>query len=146
MFKTLLIPIDEFSLKEANLRKIRVLVKKAQASVVLVHVSNPTPPSVYKPNGHGTTYISLSDHLKACEAHSEQLFHRFSKALGRHAAPKRLHLYHSDASAGILEAAKKVRADLILMASHHYPPVFGITSASDIYRVTASATYPVLVC
>lgn len=146
MFKKLLIPIDEFSLKDVNARKLRALIRKAGAQVVLVHVSNPTPPTLYRASGNGLSYISLSDHLKACEAHADHLFARFSHLLGRQSSVKTLHVYHSDVAVGIQEAAHKAKTDLILMASHRYPPVFGITSASDVNRVISTGSVPVIVC
>lgn len=146
MFRKMLIPIDEFSLKNVNARKLKALIRKAQGQVVLVHVSNPSPPTLYRGIGNGLSYISLADHLKACEAHADHLFTRFSRLLGLKSSAKTLHVYNADVAAGIQEAAQKAKTDLILMASHRYPPVFGITSASDVNRVISTGTVPVIVC
>jgi nucleotide-binding universal stress UspA family protein len=56
-----------------------------------------------------------------------------------------LHVSNTDLSAGILDAAKKAKVDVIVMASHKRTGIKGLLLGSETHEVIVHATLPVLV-
>ena len=117
MFKHLLVPVDGSDVSKKALKKVAQLASADKAAVTLVYVSDPLPPTVYSDStmGYG---ISQKDHQKVCAAYAQDVFKKAAAALGSSVKAKSLHVSNSNLSAGILDAAKKVKADVIVMASH----------------------------
>jgi nucleotide-binding universal stress UspA family protein len=144
MFKHLLVPVDGSDVSKKALKKVAQLASADKAAVTLVYVSDPLPPTVYSDStmGYG---ITQKDHQKVCAAYAQDVFKKAATALGSSVKAKSLHVSNTNLSAGILDAAKKVKADVIVMASHKRTGIKGLLLGSETHEVIVHATLPVLV-
>jgi nucleotide-binding universal stress UspA family protein len=144
MFKHLLVPVDGSDVSKKSLKKVAQLAIADKAAVTLVYVSDPMPPTVYSDStmGYG---ITQKDHQKVCAAYAQDVFKKGATALGASVKAKSLHVSNSNLSAGILDAAKKVKADVIVMASHKRTGIKGLLLGSETHEVIVHSTLPVLV-
>jgi nucleotide-binding universal stress UspA family protein len=144
MFKHLLVPVDGSDVSKKSLKKVAALAKSDAAAVTLVYVSDPLPPLVYSDStmGYG---ITQRDHLKVCEAYAQDVFKKAATALGVGIKAKTLHISNTNLSEGILEAAKKSKADVIVMASHKRTGITGVLLGSETHEVIVHTKLPVLV-
>lgn len=144
MFKRLLVPVDGSDVSKKALKKVSELAKADKASVTLVYVSDPMPPMVYSDStmGYG---ISQKDHQKVCEVFSKDIFKKATLALGAGLKVNTLHVPNSNLAEGILEGAKKSKADVIVMASHKRTGIKSVLLGSETHEVIVHAKLPVLV-
>jgi nucleotide-binding universal stress UspA family protein len=144
MFKHLLVPVDGSDVSKKSLEKVAALAKADKAAVTLVYVSDPMPPMVYSDStmGYG---ISQKDHKKVCEAFAKDIFKKAAVALGAGIKVNTLHISDSNLSEGILEGAKKAKADVIVMASHKRTGIKSVLLGSETHEVIVHAKLPVLV-
>ena len=144
MFKHLLVPVDGSDVSKKSLKKDTELAKADSAAVTLVYVSDPLPPLVYSDStmGYG---ITQKDHIKVCEAYAKDVFKKAGTALGASIKAKTLHISNTNLSEGILEAAKKSKADVIVMASHKRTGISGVLLGSETHDVIVHTKLPVLV-
>ncbi|BDX21998.1 universal stress protein A [Polynucleobacter sp. TUM22923] len=144
MFKHLLVPVDGSDVSKKSLKKVAALAKSDKAAITLTYVSDPTPPMVYSDStmGYG---ISQKDHQKVCAAFAADVFKKSITLLGAGIKVNTVHIANSDLSQGILDAAKKAKADVIVMASHKRTGIKGLLLGSEAHEVIVHATLPVLV-
>lgn len=144
MFKHLLVPVDGSDVSKKSLKKVAQLAKSDSAAITLVYVSDPLPPLVYSDStiGYG---ISQKDHVKVCEAYAKDVFKKSTTALGAGLNIKSLHISNANLSAGILDAAKKSKPDVIVMASHKRTGIAGVLLGSETHEVIVHTKLPVLV-
>jgi nucleotide-binding universal stress UspA family protein len=144
MFKHLLVPVDGSDVSKKSLKKVAQLAIADKAAVTLVYVSDPLPPTVYSDStmGYG---INQKDHQKVCAAYAQDVFKKAATALGAGVKAKSLHVSNTNLSAGILDAAKKAKADVIVMASHKRTGIKGLLLGSETHEVIVHSTLPVLV-
>lgn len=144
MFKHLLVPVDGSDVSKKSLKKVAQLAIADKAAVTLVYVSDPMPPMVYSDStmGYG---ITQKDHQKVCAAYAQDVFKKAATTLGANVKAKSLQVSNSNLSAGILDAAKKVKADVIVMASHKRTGIKGLLLGSETHEVIVHSTLPVLV-
>jgi hypothetical protein len=144
MFKHLLVPVDGSDVSKKSLKKVAQLANADKATVTLVYVSDPMPPSVYSDSSMGYG-ISQKDHQKVCAAYAQDVFKKSATALGASIKSKSIHISNSNLSEGILDAAKKAKADVIVMASHKLTGIKGMLLGSETHEVIVHANLPVLV-
>jgi nucleotide-binding universal stress UspA family protein len=144
MFKHLLVPVDGSDVSKKSLKKVAALAKADGAAITLVYVSDPLPPMVYSDStmGYG---ISQKEHVKVCEAYAKDVFKQAATALGTGMKAKTLHISNSTLSEGILDGAKKAKADVIVMASHKRTGLKSILLGSETHEVIVHSKLPVLV-
>ena len=144
MFKHLLVPVDGSDVSKKSLKKVTELAKADGATVTLVYVSDSLPPMVYSDStlGYG---ITQKDHQKACDAYAKDVFKKAAAALGTSIKAKMLHISNSNLSEGILDGAKKSKADVIVMASHKLTGIKGVLLGSETHEVIVHSKLPVLV-
>ena len=144
MFKHLLVPVDGSDISKKSLKKVAELAKADGALVTLVYVSDPLPPMVYSDStmGYG---ITQKDHLKVCESYAKDVFKKAATALGAGVTAKTLHVANTNLSEGILDGAKKSKADVIVMASHKRTGISGLLLGSETHEVIVHTKLPVLV-
>jgi nucleotide-binding universal stress UspA family protein len=144
MFKHLLVPVDGSDVSKKSLKKVAELAKADGAAVTLVYVSDSLPPMVYSDStlGYG---ITQKDHQKACDAYAKDVFKKAAAALGISIKAKILHISNSNLSEGILDGAKKSKADVIVMASHKLTGIKGVLLGSETHEVIVHSKLPVLV-
>ena len=144
MFKHLLVTVDGSDVSTKSLKKVAELAKADGAAVTLVYVSDPTPPMAYSDStlGYG---ISQKEHKAACAAYAQDVFKKGAASLGASVKAKTLHIENSNLSEGILDGAKKAKADVIVMASHKRTGIKGILLGSETHEVIVHSKLPVLV-
>ena len=144
MFKHLLVPVDGSDVSKKSLKKVAELAKADGAAVTLAYVSDSLPPMVYSDStlGYG---ITQKDHQKACDAYAKDVFKKAATALGTSIKAKILHISNSNLSEGILDGAKKSKADVIVMASHKLTGIKGVLLGSETHEVIVHSKLPVLV-
>ena len=144
MFKHLLVPVDGSDVSKKSLKKVAELAKADGAAVTLVYVSDPMPPMVYSDStmGYG---ISQKEHKKACDAFAADVFKKAATALGASIKAKTLHISNGTLSEGILDGAKKAKADVIVMASHKRTGLKSVLLGSETHEVIVHSKLPVLV-
>jgi nucleotide-binding universal stress UspA family protein len=144
MFKHLLVPVDGSDVSKKSLKKVAELAKADGAAVTLVYVSDSLPPTVYSDStmGYGVTQ---KDHQKACEAYAKDVFKKAIFVLGAGSKAKTLHISNSNLAEGILDGAKKSKADVIVMASHKRTGIKGVLFGSETHEVIVHSKLPVLV-
>jgi nucleotide-binding universal stress UspA family protein len=144
MFKHLLVPIDGSDVTKKALKKVLDLAKKDSAIVTLVYVSDPMPPMVYSDSSLGYGFSQL-EHKKACDAFAKNLFIKAVAALGDGVTVSTRHVFSSSLATGVLDAAKKAKADVIVMASHKRTGIKGILLGSQTNEVIVHSGLPVIV-
>lgn len=144
MFKHLLVPVDGSDVSKKSLKKVAELAKADKAAVTLVYVSDPMPPMVYSDSSMGYG-ISQKDHKKVCEAYAADVLKKASLLLGASVKASTLHIPNSNLSGGILDGAKKSKADVIVMASHKRTGIKSVLLGSETHEVIVHSKIPVLV-
>jgi nucleotide-binding universal stress UspA family protein len=144
MFKRMLVPVDGSDVSKKSLKKVAELAKADGAAVTLVYVSDPLPPLVYSDStmGYG---VSAKEHKSACDAYAKDVFKKSTTALGTSVKSSALHIANTNLSEGILDAAKKAKADVIVMASHKRTGIKGVLLGSETHEVIVHSKLPVLV-
>jgi nucleotide-binding universal stress UspA family protein len=89
--------------------------------------------------------ITQKDHQKVCAAYAADVFKKAAAALGSGTKANTLHISDSNLSEGILEGAKKAKADVIVMASHKRTGIKGVLLGSETHEVIVHSQLPVLV-
>lgn len=144
MFKHLLVPVDGSDVSKNSLKKVAELAKADGAAVTLVYVSDPLPPLVYSDStmGYG---VSAKEHKAACDAYAKDIFKKAATVLGSGVKSNPLHIANTNLSEGILDGAKKAKADVIVMASHKRTGIKGVLLGSETHEVIVHSKLPVLV-
>ena len=144
MFKRFLVPVDGSDVSKKSLKKVAELAKADGAAVTLVYVSDPLPPLVYSDStmGYG---VSAKEHKSACDAYAKDVFKKAVSTLGSGVKTSTLHIANTNLSEGILDGAKKAKADVIVMASHKRTGIKGVLLGSETHEVIVHAKLPVLV-
>jgi len=144
MFKHLLVPVDGSDVSKKSLKKVAELAKADGAAITLVYISDPIPPMIYSDStmGYG---ITQKDHKKVCDAYAADVFKKAVTQLGAEIKAKTLHISHSNLSEGILDGAKKSKADVIVMASHKRTGIKSVLLGSETHEVIVHSKLPVLV-
>ncbi|MBU3551343.1 universal stress protein [Polynucleobacter sp. MWH-Berg-3C6] len=144
MFKKLLVPISNDVITKKELKKVIKLAKLDNARITLVYVSDPLAPYIYTESVNNLM-ISEAAHKKACEAFAKKLFLKAKVALGSDLAVDSYHIVHPNIADGILEAAKKAKADAIVMSSHKRTGLAGLLLHSEAQEVILHSTIPVVI-
>lgn len=144
MFKKLVVPISGDAITKKELNKVAKLAKLDNAKVVLVYVSDPLAPFAYTESVN-SLLVSEMAHKKACSEFANKLFTKARSQLGSSLDVKFMHIIHPNVADGILEAAKKSKADAIAMSSHRRVGISGLILRSEASEVVLHSPIPVIV-
>jgi len=144
MFKQLLVPVDGSDISKKSLKKVAQLAKSDGAAVTLVYVSDPTPPLAYSDSTMGYM-ITTKEHKQACDAFAKSVFKQALVQLGAGIKVNTIHALDISLAQGILDAAKKSKADVIVMASHKRTGISSVLLGSETHDVIVHTKLPVLV-
>ena len=145
MMNTLLIPIDDSTLVKNMIKKLPQILDISGKAILLTHISDPFPPTIYTESALSEFYISEKSHRESCEEFAKKLFEVYKKFLPQASSVSSIHIFDSDITQGILKAAKKHKADGIVMASHRYTGINNVLLGDKVHKVIVSSKYPVLV-
>lgn len=144
MFKKILVPISNDVITKKELKKVVKLAKLDNAAIGLVYVSDPLAPYVYTESVN-SLMISEATHKKACADFSEKLFAKASAQISQDLKVSTFHITHPNIADGILDAAKKFKADAIVMASHKRTCISGFLLHSETQEVILHSHIPVVI-
>ena len=144
MFKKIVVPISGDAITKKELNKLAKLAKIDNAEVVLVYVSDPLAPYIYTESVNNLL-ISEAAHKKACAEFAKKLFTKAQSQFGSSLNVKFMHIIHPNIADGILEAAKKSKADAIAMSSHKRTGISGLILRSEACEVVLHSAIPVIV-
>jgi nucleotide-binding universal stress UspA family protein len=144
MYKNILLPISSDLINAKIMGQINQLASDNKATIVLNYISEPLAPNFYS-DSTMNYYVSEEDHKKACEIYANKLFDQAKKLLDSNLTVSTQHTFSANVSHGILKAAEKVHADLIVMASHKRTGIKGFILGSDSHDVILHSHLPVLV-
>ena len=144
MYKNILIATDGSELAGKAVEQGLTLAKALGAKVTVATVTEPW--TMVAPGEIGMT-IPIDEYEKGVADHAANILKGVetrAKTLGSPCAV--LHVKDRYPADGILEAAKSVGADLIVMASHGRRGIARMLIGSQANRVVTHSTVPVLIC
>ena len=143
MLKNILVPISSDGLTRSDIKKLLKIIGPDVKKITLAFVSDPIPTYLYAAYGDAMT-ISNADHRQLCQSFAETLFAKVGPKL-EGIKCEACHIFNVNIVDGIIEAAKKSKAELIAMRSHKRRGLAGIFMGSDTHRVIVGTNLPVLV-
>lgn len=144
MFKSLLVPISDNALIKAEIKAVVKLAKIDSAKITLVYVSDPVAP--YSSSEiNSVLAMTEKEHKKYCEQFATKVFAKAQKLIGSEVKIDQIHIYHPNISDGIIETAKKIKADVIAMSSHKRTGIKGLFLRSEAHEVILHSSIPVLI-
>jgi nucleotide-binding universal stress UspA family protein len=148
MYKNILLPIDGSQLSLRAARRGIELAKALNAMVTAIMVTTPwaaqfaREPAVVVP---GVVVPQTEYDLRTEQAACDCLRIVTDEARSASVPSKALHVRHRDPYVAILDAARKERCDLIVMASHGRRGLTGALLGSETVKVLTHSEMPVLV-
>ncbi|MGV0963787.1 MAG: universal stress protein [Polynucleobacter sp.] len=144
MFKNLLVPVSGESITKKELNAAIKLAKLDGAKISLVYISDPVIP-YSSSEVQSALALSAKEYKKVSAEFAKRLLAKARAVIGPDVNVQELHIYHPNISDGILEAAKKAKADVIVMASHKRTGLRGIFMRSEAQEVILHSKLPVLI-
>jgi nucleotide-binding universal stress UspA family protein len=145
MYAHLLVPTDGSKLSEKALAHAIALAKATKARVTLFHASPGYPTPVYA-DGMAVEVVSPRDYAKQMKQAATKLLDRAAaKAAASGVTCATMHALSDAPWEAILAAAKKAKADTIVMASHGRSGLAGLLLGSETTKVLTHSKVPVLV-
>ena len=144
MYKNLLIPTDGSELADKGVAHGLALAKALGAKVTIVTVSDPW--TVFATGEIGASF-PVDEYERACEMSAQALLADVAKrAAAAGVECQTRYIKDQFPAEGILEAAKWMQADLIVMASHGRSCVKRLLLGSQANKVVTHSEVPVLIC
>lgn len=145
MFRRILVSTDGSTHSSRAVRSAARLARKCGASLTIFH-TNPTYRMPYIADGMSFAWPSESEYVKSTNQGCKRLLAKASAVAARNGVKARtMQAYNDDVSRAIVDAARKARADLIVMASHGRKGVEKLLLGSETQKVLARTKLPVLV-
>jgi nucleotide-binding universal stress UspA family protein len=145
MFKRILCATDGSKRSAHAVKTAAAIAKDMGALLTLVHVT-PDYRTPYYPDGVMIDWPSEKDYKRDCKAAAEKVFARdTAAALKDGVEAETVHLFGDSPADEILGAARKAKADLIVMASHGRKGFEALLLGSETQKVLARSNVPVLV-
>jgi nucleotide-binding universal stress UspA family protein len=145
MFKRILCATDGSKRSTHAVKAAAVLAQGSGALLTLVHVT-PDYRTPYYPDGVMIDWPSEKDYKRDCKAAADKVFAKDAAlALKEGVQTDSLHMFGDSPADEILAAAKKLKADLIVMASHGRKGFEALLLGSETQKVLARTNVPVLV-
>ncbi|MBU3613240.1 universal stress protein [Polynucleobacter sp. MG-27-Goln-C1] len=144
MFKNLLVPVSGESITKKKLNMAIKLAKLDGAKISLVYISDPVIP-YSSSEVQSALALSAKEYKKVSAEFAKRVLAKARAVIGPDVNVQELHIYHPNISDGILEAAKKAKADVIVMASHKRTGLRGIFLRSEAQEVILHSKLPVLI-
>lgn len=143
MYKHLLVPTDGSKLSEKAVARAVELAKATGGRITLLHVVPDYPVQVYA-EGVSVGLVSRREYAKAMKDEATKLLDRAAaKIKGVDVAT--VQSMDNSPWEAILAAAKKVKADTIVMASHGRRGIASLLLGSETTKVLTHSKLPVLV-
>jgi nucleotide-binding universal stress UspA family protein len=145
MFRRILCATDGSKRSAHAVKTAAALAHGSGALLTLVHVT-PDYRTPYYPDGVMIDWPSEKDYKRDCKAAAEKVFAKDSAlALKEGVECETLQLFGDSPADEILAATRKLKADLIVMASHGRKGFEALLLGSETQKVLARTSVPVLV-
>ena len=145
MYAHFLVPTDGSKLSDKAVAQAISLAKSTQARITLFHATPGFPRPVYA-DGVSIEMVSRRDYQKRAKEDATKILDRAAaKAKAAGIACDTVHATTDAPWEAILAAAKKAKADTIVMASHGRRGLVGLLLGSETTKVLTHSTLPVLV-
>ena len=146
MFKRILVPIDGTPRSQRAVKYAVDIARVHGGSLVLYHMSpSYHPPYVVDPYS-AVQWLPEAQYLGEAKAESAKLLAKAKKlATAKRVTAKVVHAFGDAPAKAILAAARKARADSIVMASHGRRGLEKLFLGSETQKVLGKTTLPVLV-
>ena len=144
MFSRILVPTDGSPRSNRAVKAAAALARTSRGKVTLFHViaEYKTP---YYPDGFIYNFETKSDYVKETGAGAAKLIDKAKALVGKKVRVAGLHGYSDAPAAAILAAAKREKADVIVMASHGRRGIEKLLLGSETQKVVTHSKIPVLV-
>jgi nucleotide-binding universal stress UspA family protein len=145
MYKHILVPTDGSTLSLTAARAAGKLAAKLKARITAIYVIQPFMPRVTSEDIVYHAAYTMKAYREDTRKSADKALARLSAATGGVACGK-LTPTHAHPWEAIIDAAKKQRCDLIVMASHGRRGLAGLLLGSETQKVLTHSKTPVLVC
>ena len=145
MFKHILVATDGTKLSDKAIKTAIALAKSSGARVTGFYAAAEykTP---YYPEGAFYDWPSPADYKKSVGQAAEKLLKKVTKlASEEHVAAEVAYAFNDHPHQAIINHARKVKADLIVMSSHGRRAISSLLMGSETQKVLALSKLPVLV-
>ena len=139
--KTILVPVDFSPATRAVLSAARKLADVTGDRVVLLHVV--VPPVIS--TDYGLTLDMMHETLVAFRKTGEQQLAHLEQELATHEVEVSSRQVDGYPSAQILDQARRLRADYIVLGSHGHTAIYDLLVGSTTHTVLQNAPCPVLI-
>jgi len=143
MYKHLLVPIDGSKLSEKAVSRAVELAKATEARITLMHVVPDYPLQVYA-EGVSVGMVSRREYAKTMKEEAAKLLDRTAAKI-KGVEVSTVQAMGNAPWEVILAAAKKAKADTIVMASHGRRGIASLLLGSETTKVLTHSKIPVLV-
>ena len=148
MFKHILVPTDGSPLSLKAAKAAAELAKVHKARITAIHVMAPYVPPT---GGDGIMYypesFSPTEYKKAVEKEAARALGKVQAAAKAAKVPfDSIAVTHDQPWESIVNAAKKQKCDVVVMASHGRRGIAGLLLGSETTKVLTHSRTPVLVC
>ena len=145
MYAHFLVPTDGSKLSDKAVAHAIALAKSTQARITIFHATPGFPRPVYA-DGISIEMVSRKEYAKHAKEDAAKVLDRAAaKAKAAGLACDTIHMSTDTPWEAILAAAKKAKADTIVMASHGRRGIVGLLLGSETTKVLTHSTLPVLV-
>ncbi|HTQ01578.1 MAG TPA: universal stress protein [Casimicrobiaceae bacterium] len=145
MYAHFLVPTDGSKLSDKAVAHAIALAKATQARITMFHATPGFPRPVYA-DGISVEMVSRREYAKQAKEDAAKVLDRAAaKAKAAGIACETMHASTDAPWEAILAAAKKAKADTIVMASHGRRGIVGLLLGSETTKVLTHSTLPVLV-
>jgi len=145
MFKRIFVAIDGTSHSARAVKAGAALANSLGATLTLFHASR-TYKSHYYPDAGGIAWPPEKQYLKDSSANADTvLLIASASAQKQGVSADTMHAYSDSPAEAIIAAAKKAKADVIVMASHGRKGIDKLLLGSETQKVLAYTKLPVLI-
>ena len=145
MYKHILVPTDGSPLSMKAARAAASLAAKLGARITAIYVIQPFMPPVSSEGMMYNAAYTLKEYQDGMKTHADKALAKVASAANGVACAK-ISPTHARPWEAIIDAAKKHRCDLIVMASHGRRGLAGMLLGSETQKVLTHSKTPVLVC
>jgi nucleotide-binding universal stress UspA family protein len=148
MYRHILLPTDGSPLSRRAVKEAAGLARACKAKITVLYVIEPyMPPAVAEALLPGTFAKDASVYLESARKAADAALSRVVKALAKSKVKcEGLSVTDPTPWRGIVAAARQLRCDLIVMASHGRKGLAGVLLGSETTKVLTHSKVPVLVC
>jgi nucleotide-binding universal stress UspA family protein len=145
MYKHLLVPTDGSRLSDKAVAQGMALAEALGARITFLHATAPMPTPIYA-DGVSVEMIPRKEYIQRAKADAAKVLDKAAaKAKAAGIDAKVMHVTNDAPWEAIIAAARKVKADVIVMASHGRRGLAGLILGSETTKVLTHSTVPVLV-